>query len=163
MLAALAERHRDRTVWIKLRHLPHENAAHLHKEKHDYPGLLSAMKDPPDNLRLTACTMDEALENAALGITCTSTAAVDLVRSGVPAMVYLDYVDNYADPLVDPMRKQFADSGLIANLEQVLALAPKPVNPAWVSDTFCPRDLGNRVLETLDRFADRPFQIEKLP
>ncbi|EBA14554.1 hypothetical protein RSK20926_01127 [Roseobacter sp. SK209-2-6] len=161
-MAAIARANPDHRVWIKLRHLPHENQQHLHLEKHDYPGLLKELQDPPANLRLTACTMDEALENAALGITCTSTAAIDVLRAGVPCMVHLDFVDNYVDPLVEPMRRLFAQSGVITSLEDMLNLRAQAPNPEWVEDMFCPRDLGTRVLQTITRFNGRAFQVEVL-
>jgi len=158
-MAAIARANPDRTVWIKLRHLPEENQQHLHLEKHDYSGLLASQPDMPANLKLTACTIDEALETAALGITCTSTAAIDVVRAGVPCMVHLDFVDNYLDPLVEPMRKLFQNSGLITSLEDMLHLRPQPPNPDWVKDMFCADDLGKRVLGVIERFHRRPFQV----
>ena len=158
-LAAMARANPDHRVWIKLRHLPHENQQHLHLEKHDYPGLLKELRDAPENLKLTACTMDEALENAALGITCTSTAAIDVLRAGVPCMVHLDFVDNYVDPLVEPMRRLFAKSGVITSLEDMLNLRSQAPNPDWVAEMFCSRDLSERVLQTVSRFKDRAFQV----
>lgn len=159
-MAAIARANPERTVWIKLRHLPDENREHLHLEKYDYPGLLVDLSDVPENLKMTACTMDEALETAALGITCTSTAAVDIVRAGVPCMVHLDFVDNFLDPLVEPMRKLFQSSGLITSLEDMLHLRAGTPDPDWVRDMFCDRDLGKRVLGVIDRFHQRPFQVQ---
>lgn len=158
-MAAIARANPDYTVWIKLRHLPNENQQHLHLEKHDYPGLMYAMQNLPENLKMTACTMDEALETAALGITCTSTAAIDVVRAGVPCMVHLDFVDNYMDDLIEPMRGLFEDSGLITSLEDMLNLRATPPNADWIANMFCPRDLGDRVLDTIDKFNARPFQV----
>ena len=159
-MAAIARANTDRSVWIKLRHLPDENRQHLHLEKYDYPGLLADLPDVPKTLKMTACTMDEALETAALGITCTSTAAVDVVRAGVPCMVHLDYVDNYLDPLMEPMRKLFQSSGLITSLEDMLHLRTGSPNPDWVRNMFCGHDLGQRVLGVIDRFHQRPFQVK---
>lgn len=160
-MIAMARRHRDYKVWIKLRHLPNENRQHLHLERFDYPGLLAEMTDVPENLKLTACTMDEALETAALGITCTSTAAIDVIRAGIPAMVHLDYIDNYCDRLVEPMREVFETSGLITSLDDMLNLRHAPPNKAWLENLLCPHDLGERVLETIIRFHSRPFQLPK--
>ncbi|KZZ27753.1 hypothetical protein A3753_30200 [Sulfitobacter sp. HI0082] len=159
VMAAIARTNPEHTVWIKLRHLPNENQQHLHLEKHDYPSLMKTIRGVPPNLQLTACTMDEALERAALGITCTSTAAIDVLRAGVPCMVHLDFVDNYADPLVDPMRKLFAGSGVITSLQEMLNLRARRPDSNWIADMFCPRDLGVRVLEMTERFARRPFQV----
>ena len=149
VLAALARRHPDRTVWIKLRHLPGENADHVHRETHDYPGLLARLPDAPPNLRLTACPMAEAAAKAAIGIACTSTAAADLVQAGVPTQVYLDYPDNYLDPLMPPMRRLFGGSGLVVTLAELLAGVVRPPDPAWLAGMFCPRDLGDRVLAAI--------------
>lgn len=156
---ALARANPDRTVWIKLRHLPHENRSHLHKERFDYPGLLEQMQDVPDNLKLTACSMKDVLSRAAVGITCTSTAAVDLVSEGIPCMVYLDYVDHFCDPLTAPMRRLFADSGLITELDDILRLNAHMPTPQWVDNMFCPSDLGERLLSTINNFQMRPFQL----
>jgi len=156
VIVALAEAYQDRTVWIKLRHLPDENTRHLHREKYDYTTLLQrAFPDAPTNLKLTACTMDEAMQNAALGITCTSTAAIDLVREGLPTMIYLDYVDNYMDPLAAGMRRIFRKSGLVTSLDDVLHLRTNAPDPAWVEQFFCPRDLGARVIAMIDELQSR--------
>ncbi len=153
MLRAIALAHPDRTVWIKLRHLPDENRKHKHQEAYDYSSLMHQMSGPqPPNLRLTACTMQEALDGAAIGITCTSTAAIDLIRAGLPTMVYLDYVDYYADPLVEPMRTLFTGSNLIKSLDDILALQTSPPTAQWRDDMFCPDDLGPRILDSIAKF-----------
>ncbi|QCO58161.1 hypothetical protein EOK75_20610 (plasmid) [Pseudorhodobacter turbinis] len=161
MMAAIARANPDRKVFIKLRHLPNENRKHLHLERYDYPSLMKALGTVPENLHLTDITMEKALETAALGITCTSTAAIDLLRAGLPSMVHLDYVDAYRDPLVEPMRRLFANSNLITPTERVLTLDPPSPDPRWMEDMFCPRDLGTRVLDTVARFHDREFQIRQ--
>jgi hypothetical protein len=75
-------------------------------------------------------------------------------------MVHLDYVDNYLDPLVEPMRKLFKGSGLITSLEEMLHLRAGTPNPDWVCDMFCGCDLGQHVLGLIDRFHQRPFQVQ---
>jgi hypothetical protein len=157
VLAAIARAHPDRPVRLKLRHLPGENAAHLHREEHDYPALLAALPGGrPANLDLVAGPMATALERAGIGITCTSTAAADLLGAGIPTLVHLDYVENYLDPLVAPMRAMFAGSGLIAGLEDLLALRCPPPDPAWLAGFLCPRDLGARVLAAIAAFHAAP-------
>ena len=159
ILAAIAIAYPDRKVWIKLRHLPDENQSHIHQEQYDYPRLLSELKAVPQNLQLTACKMDEALETAAIGITCTSTAAIDLVRAGIPCMVHLDFVDNYMDPLVAPMRKLFEKSDLIKSLDDLLNLRAKPPNSEWLDNMFCPPDLAEKLIGNIKDFQNRPFQL----
>lgn len=161
-MAAIARANPDHTVWIKLRHLPTENRKHLHQERYDYPSLMKTL-DLPANLKMTACTMDEALDTAALGITCTSTAAIDVVRAGVPAMVHLDFVDHYRDPLVAPMRNLFAASNLITSLEDMLNLRAKSPDPRWIENMLCPDDLGERMMDTIAKFEARPFQVPGPP
>jgi hypothetical protein len=160
MLTAIARANPDRRVYIKLRHLPDENREHLHLERFDYPSLMTGLGTLPDNLLLTDITMEEALQTAALGITCTSTAAMDVLRAGLPCMVYLDFVDNYRDPLVSSMRALFEGSGLITSTAQVLSLDAATPDDAWMQSVFCPRDLGTRVLDTIGRFHEREFQIK---
>jgi hypothetical protein len=160
MMTAIARANPGRRVYIKLRHLPNENRKHLHLERYDYPSLMRGLGALPDNLLLTDITMEEALETAALGITCTSTAAMDVLRAGLPCMVYLDFVDNYRDPLVEPMRALFKGSGLITPTEQVLSLDASIPDDGWMQSIFCPRDLGARVLRTIVRFHNREFQIK---
>ncbi|MEO1777195.1 MAG: DUF6716 putative glycosyltransferase [Pseudomonadota bacterium] len=159
VMAAMARAYPDRTVWIKLRHLPHENQAHLHRERYDYPGLMATLPDLPDNLKVTADGMDTVLARAAFGVTCTSTAAIDLVRAGVPCMVHLDFVDAYRDQLVAPMRRLFAKSNLITGLDDMLHLRARAPDPDWLADMFCTPDLASDVLQTIAQFQDRPFQI----
>ncbi len=149
VLVALARADASRTVWIKLRHLPGENARHLHRERWDYPGLLASLRDPPPNLKLTDVPMDAALAEAGTGLTCTSTAAVDLIRAGVPTQVYLDYEECYLDPLVPGMRRLFDGSGAIATLDEVLAGVVRDPDPDWLAGMFCPPDLGQRVLDCI--------------
>ena len=164
MLAAIARANPDRTVWLKLRHLPHENSQHLHREIYSYADLIgTAGLSMPDNLRLTADSMEEVLARAAIGITCTSTAAIDLIRAGVPTLVYLDYVETYLDPLVAPMRRLFAGSNLVAGLEDVLHLRTQAPDPDWLQTLFCPRDrLAAQVIEAVAQFRDRPVAVKTL-
>lgn len=162
MLAAIAHADPDRTVWLKLRHLPHENTGHLHREEYPYPSLMKEMGDLPANLKLTADPMDAVLDRAAVGITCTSTAAVDLVRAGVPALVYLDYVESYLDPLVPPMRRLFGKSGLVADTAQVLRLQTSAPDPAWTGTLFCPATrLAEQVEEAIAAFRARPVAVRR--
>jgi len=155
LLAALARADATRTVWIKLRHLPGENRRHLHRERWDYPGLLAALRDPPPNLRLSDVPMVEAMSRAGQGLTCTSTAAVDLIREGVPTQVYLDYEENYLDPLVPGMRRLFGESGVIATLDDVLSGTLRQPDPGWLDRMFCPPDLGVRVLACISELRSR--------
>lgn len=146
VLAALARRHPDRPVRIKLRHLPGENRGHLHHERFDYPGLLARLRDRPPNLTAAAMPLEAALADTGLGLTCTSTAAADLIAARIPTLIHLDYPENYLDPLVAPMRGLFGASGLVASLPDLLAMQSAEPDPDWLAGMFCPPDLGRRLL-----------------
>lgn len=141
-LCTLAARHPERDVYIKLRHLPSENANHKHREEFPYPDILAdTFPNAPANLKLSACSMQEAIADAAFAITCTSTAVMDAISAGLPSMVYLDYVENYHDPLAEPMRKLFTDSNVIASLPQIMRLEAAKPSRNWLEQHFRGGDL----------------------
>ncbi len=150
ILIAMARTRPDRNVWIKLRHRPDENRDHVHRERWSYPELLAKHRpDAPPNLRVTDCTMAEAMALAGRGLACTSTAVVELIRAGVPVHVHVDYVENYLDPLAAPMAELFAQSGLIASLDEVLDGVTRPPSQAWLEDFFCEDDLAETMLREI--------------
>lgn len=155
ILATLAKRHPERDVFLKLRHLPGENANHVHKEQFPYPDILAGFSDVPPNLQLTACTMREALDDAAIAITCTSTAVMDAISAGVPAMIYLDYVENYRDIYSELMRREFSDSGLIVDIPQIMSLGARPPHPVWVERHFRGEDLLEEIETAIEAFKQR--------
>jgi hypothetical protein len=153
VLATLARRHPDRDVVIKLRHLPGENSDHVHKEAFAYPWIIDRyFQDLPPNLKLSDCSMTEALADAAIAITCTSTAVMDAISAGVPAMIYLDYVESHADKYAGLMRKEFADSSLIAPLTAIMDLEAKPPTPNWMANHFRGDDLFDEIEQFVKRF-----------
>lgn len=150
ILIAMARARPDRNVWIKLRHLPEENRDHLHRERWSYPDLLAQHRpDAPSNLRVTDCTIAEAMARAGRGLACTSTAVVDLIRAGIPVQVYTDYVENYLDPLAAPMVELFGQSGLIASLDEVLDGVTRAPAQKWLEDFFCEDDLAESMLREI--------------
>ena len=150
VLAAMARRDPSRPVRIKLRHLRDENQQHLHRERWDYASLVDNLDDRPRNLELLAGPMEEALSDTGLGLTCTSTAAADLVSARIPTMVHLDYIENYFDPLAPPMAALFEDSGLIHSLEDVLHERWTAPSEPWINRMFCGQDLGEQVLAMIN-------------
>lgn len=138
MLHTLARLHPDRRIVLKLRHLPNENDKHVHKERFAYPWLQERYgPPPPPNFAFETGPIGAALEEAGATITCTSTAAMDSISAGVPAFVYLDYVECYRDPLRAPMAALFAGSGAISRLGDILRLhAPECPPAAWLDNNF---------------------------
>ncbi|AVX06125.1 hypothetical protein MXMO3_03622 (plasmid) [Maritalea myrionectae] len=160
LMAAVAHNNPERKVFIKLRHLPNENKKHLHKEKHSYQDLYNELKHKPENLLVSNATMEQALDDASLGITCTSTAAIDLVSAGVPCMIYLDYIDYFLDPLNEPMRCFFRDSNLICSLEEIINLQYSKPNQRWMEQTLCGPEITEQIFETIVAFKRRVPQIK---
>ncbi|PMR73049.1 DUF6716 putative glycosyltransferase [Billgrantia endophytica] len=150
VLVAMAEAYPERKVVLKLRHLPNENTEHVHKERYDYISLLP--NSLPSNLVYSDCSMVEALESASIAMTCTSTAAMDAISAGLPTMVYLDYVENYLDPMMYPMRKLMGGSGVLSSLTQVLNLDAKHAESTWVEQNFRASDLYDEVLSVISSF-----------
>lgn len=148
VLRALALANPQREFVIKLRHLPGENAGHVHKEDHSYPDLMQGLETCPDNLRVSACSLEEALEKAAVALTCTSTAAMDAISAGLPAIAYTDYVENYLDPMSKAMKGLFEGSGVLASLEQFLNLETRRPEAAWLNANFRDPDVIWSELET---------------
>ena len=133
-----ARLHPDRRIVLKLRHLPNENDKHVHKERFAYPWLQDRYgPPPPPNFAFETGPIGAALAQAGATITCTSTAAMDSISAGVPAFVYVDYVECYRDPLCAPMAAVFAGSGAISRLGDILRLhAPERPPAAWLDDNF---------------------------
>ena len=96
--------------------------------------------------------MDEALAAAGFCITCTSTAAMDAIGAGVPTMVYVDYPENYLDPLAKPMRQEFKESGLLAGIPQIMELAASTASPQWYNSRFRGEDFLNELIHAVQSF-----------
>jgi hypothetical protein len=153
VLSTLAQRYPDKKVVIKLRHLPSENNDHVHRESYDYISIIeNHLDERPSNLIVSDCSMSEALADACLALTCTSTAVMDALTARVPAMIYLDYVEGYLDPLNGAMRREFQNSGLIANLDQVMALRHLQPNDEWLKQHFRGDDLFEEVETVVQNF-----------
>jgi hypothetical protein len=153
VLATLARRHPTRKVIIKLRHLPGENATHVHREAFDYPWIIEKyFPDKPENLVLSDCSMRDALNDAYLALTCTSTAVMDAVSAGVPAMIYLSYVENYRDKYSYLMRGEFKSSGLVTPLKKIMNLDYSSPNEEWLRNHFRGDDLFVEIENTVNKF-----------
>jgi len=156
VLAAIARANPDRTVVVKLRHLPDENRNHVHREEYPYPEIIAGFPGGvPPNLAVSDCSMQEALADAACCITCTSTAAIDSISAGVPVAVYLDYVDFLSDKLRQPMRDEFDASGIVTPLQDLLHLrVPRP-DPLWMSSRFRDDGLYDEIVQVVTAFKAR--------
>lgn len=155
VMKAIALANPQRQIVIKLRNLPSENANHLHKEKYSYPELFTELSAMPPNLSFSACAMKDALQDASIVITCTSTAAMDAISAGLPTMVYTDYVENYLDSMASAMTKIFSSSGLITPLKRVLHLEYSRPQANWLNGHFRDRSLFREIKKITSAFKDR--------
>jgi len=153
LMVTLAQRHPGRKIYFKLRHLPGENDAHKHKELFSYPSMLDRYIDEkPANFEFTTANMTEILSSAAICITCTSTAAMDAISAGIPTLVYVDYPENYSDRFAKPMRKEFAKSGLIASIADIMDLRGRRPRESWIEPRFRSEDLFDEIRRAIECF-----------
>lgn len=155
-LVEAARRHPHRRFIIKLRHLPHENKAHTHREKYSFPMLLqTAFRDVPPNLEFSETNIDRLMGEAGLAITVSSTAGLEALARDIPTLFYLDHVEAGKDPLNNSMRRFLDGSGLIAGKEDILELRIKRPDPAWLADVLSdPGDI-RQVLAAIERFRSQ--------
>ncbi|MFE6965907.1 DUF6716 putative glycosyltransferase [Agromyces sp. NPDC057679] len=134
-LADAARRRPARRVVVKVR--ARRGEAQTHAEEHDYaelladPEVLDAIGGPPPNLVVLDGPMSRCLEEAAMLVTVSSTAALEAVAAGVPAVV----VDEFG---VEPklINTVFEGSGLLAGADAIAEWAPRRPEPAWLADNY---------------------------
>lgn len=89
----LAQRNPNVEYLFKLRHLKEENKVHTHQEQFSYEELhdelLSGGKLP--NLKFTAEYIGNLFKKVDLAVTCASTAGVEALGAGVPALFFNKY------------------------------------------------------------------------
>ena len=65
-------------------------------------------------------------------------------------MVYLDYVENYLDPLNEPARRVFENSNIVCDIDRIMHLDARVPYPEWVEDHFCnARHLINDIVSSI--------------
>ncbi|GAA1786254.1 DUF6716 putative glycosyltransferase [Agromyces lapidis] len=135
-LIEAARRRPARRVVVKVR--ARRGEAQTHAEVHDYAELLAdpEVQDalggpPPPNLVVLDGPMSRCLDDAAMLVTVSSTAALEAVAAGVPAVV----VDEFG---VEPrlINTVFEGSGLLAGADAITGWAPRRPDPAWLADNY---------------------------
>lgn len=153
LVVATALANPDREIVIKLRHKPDENKHHAHKEVFAYEHLMASLFPRlPPNLAFDDGSMLGALQGAAACLACTSTAVMDAIANGIPAMVYLSYPEAASDPLMPAMRREFADSGLIVTSEDVISLNIPTPSSAWLEEKFQKEFPFGEIIEQVENF-----------
>jgi hypothetical protein len=156
LLVATALANPSREILVKLRHKTNENRHHAHKEVFSYEQIAAQLYSRlPSNIRFNDDSMASALQGAAGCIVCTSTAIIDALAAGVPSMVFLDYPGAADDPLCEPMRDEFADSGLICGARDVVSLDFPRAKEEWMEERFLSRSFYAELLNQIETFHVR--------
>jgi hypothetical protein len=156
VLAAAARRQPHRRFVVKVRALAGE--AQTHAETYDLGELV---RDPdvarelgftlPPNLLIEDGPMSEHLERAAALVTVSSTAVLEAIAAGVPALLLDDYG-------VGPRQLNvvFEGSGLFGNGAALAAGAWRQPDPAWLDDNYFHGAAADDWVEQLEAlFAQR--------
>ena len=135
-LAAAARRRPARRVVVKVRARAGE--AQTHAETFDFAELLAdpAVRDElggtlPPNLVVLDGPMHEHIERAAVLVTVSSTAVLEAVASGVPALLIDEF--GVGPKLINTV---FEDSGLFGGADEVIEGAGRHPDPDWLTDNY---------------------------
>lgn len=124
-LAATALAHPEWRVVIKVRATAGEQQTH--REEHPYAGLVPT--DAPANLVVESGPMAEHLARAVALVTVSSTAVLEAVAAGVPALTLTDF--GVGPQLINEV---FEGSGLPGDAADLVAGRFRTVRPEWLRD-----------------------------
>lgn len=128
-LAETAKHFPTSRVVIKVRAVAGE--AQTHAEFYDYPSLLKELPAVPPNLIVAGGPMAEWLQEAAALVTVSSTAAIEAVALGVPALIIDDF--GVTPELINTV---FEESGLLGSSKDLVAGRFKQPTPEWKRDNY---------------------------
>lgn len=132
-LVSTALAHPDLEVVVKVRGRVDEHQTHA--DQHPYPELLAELRHEgvavPDNLVVESGPMAAHLRRAVGLVTVSSTAILEAVAAGVPALALTDFgVEARQINLV------FADSGLLQSSAELVAGRFRHPDPQWREDNY---------------------------
>ncbi|WP_448005674.1 DUF6716 putative glycosyltransferase [Agromyces bauzanensis] len=129
-LAVLARRHPGRRVVVKVR--ARRGEAQTHLEEHDYADLLDDLADGvPPNLVVEDGPMAEKLTRAVALVTVSSTAALEAVALGIPALLLDDF--GVSPAMINTV---FEGSGLFGSTEDLVEGRFRDAEAAWTADNY---------------------------
>jgi hypothetical protein len=125
--AALADPGRRVVIKVRARAGEHQT----HPERDGYPDLVAVSGPLPPNLVVSVDPMASALDTAEGLVTVSSTAAIEALARGIPAIA----LDTFGvrRSLINPV---FRDSGLFGGREAVVARAFRHPEPGWLDDNY---------------------------
>lgn len=140
MLNQISLRNPSCEVLVKLRHVSGENRFHTHREYIPYQKMLEDLDNP--QIRIVDGHMEDVLLDADATLTCSSTAGLEGMTFGVPAMYYTSYPMHKLEHQFRGTRRLFKGSNLEVSQSQLLNLEVPKIDTQWWSDNFTgPRDL----------------------
>lgn len=128
-LADAARARPDREVVVKVRARAGETQTH--HEDTPYEELVEALDDRPPNLVVRTGPMHEHLTGASGFVTVSSTALLEAIAAGVPALA----VDDFGVG-VEQINLALRGSGLLGSLDDLVAGAFGEPDPAWCDDNY---------------------------
>ncbi len=129
-LAAHARRHPERRVVVKVR--ARRGEAQTHAEEHDYADLLGDLAERvPPNLVVEDGPMAEKLARASALVTVSSTAALEAVALGIPALLLDDF--GVSPAMINTV---FEGSGLFGSTEDLVEGRFRHADAAWLADNY---------------------------
>ncbi|GAA1946404.1 DUF6716 putative glycosyltransferase [Agromyces allii] len=127
-LAELARRRPDQRVVVKVR--ARRGEAQTHDETFDYADLMPEV-DPPANLVVEDGPMAEKLATAVALVTVSSTAVLEAVALGLPALVIDDY--GVSSAMINIV---FEGSGLLGSTADLVDGRFRTADAAWLADNY---------------------------
>ncbi|KQV25506.1 DUF6716 putative glycosyltransferase [Yonghaparkia sp. Root332] len=128
-LDATARRHPHRRVVLKVRAATGEQQTHA--ERWPLADLLAELPARAPNLVVRGGSMSQTLDTAGALATVSSTAILEAVARGIPALALDDFgVD---DALINTV---FRDSGLLGSVDDLIEGRFRMPAPAWAADNY---------------------------
>lgn len=128
-LDALARRHPGRRVVLKVRATTGEQQTHA--ERWPLADLLAELPERAPNLVVRGGSMLQTLDTAGALATVSSTALIEAVARGIPALALDDFgVD---ESLINTV---FRDSGLLGSVDDLLDVGFRMPAPGWAADNY---------------------------
>jgi hypothetical protein len=128
-LDALARRHSDRRVVLKVRAAAGEEQTHA--ERWPLPDLLAELPDRAPNLIVLGGSMLQTLDTAGALATVSSTAIIESAARGIPSLALDDF--GVGDELINSV---FRDSGLLGSVDDLIEGRFRMPVPGWSAENY---------------------------
>lgn len=146
-LVTVARAHPEVAVVIKER--GRQGEEQTHRDIRPYPQILEALGGGPENLTVGYGPMRDYLEPGAALVTVSSTAVLEAIASGIPALCLDDFGVS-----VENINVVFEGSGLSGSFDDLERLDFRWPRDEWVRDNYFHEPAANDWLRALEDAAD---------